>query len=247
MTFRVATVLVTLILSMAWMAPASAADKAPRKKAKPAAKKAADTDSESSSDKSSSSDSAAADKDDAPGKLETATFGQGCFWCAEAVFQQIKGVKSIVSGYSGGEVPNPTYEMVGTGLTGHAEVVEITFDPKVVSYEELLDVFWHSHDPTQLNAQGPDHGTQYRSIILYHNEQQKETAEKSKAAQMKSGHFKRKIVTEIAEFTKFYAAEDYHQNYFKSHPENPYCYELIRPKVNKVKKLFKNKVSKDGK
>lgn len=179
---------------------------------------------------------------EASGETEEATFGSGCFWCAEAVFQQLKGVVSVASGYSGGQVPNPSYEQVSTGLTGHAEVVEIVFDPKVISYEELLEVFWKTHDPTTLNAQGPDHGTQYRSVVFYHSEQQKEQAEKLKQELDKSKKFRRKIVTEITQFSGFYPAEDYHQNYFNNNSQAPYCQSIIRPKVAKVKKEFKDKL-----
>jgi peptide-methionine (S)-S-oxide reductase len=173
-------------------------------------------------------------------KLETATLGAGCFWCSEAVFQRIKGVESVVSGFSGGHVKNPSYEMVATGLTGHAEVVQITFDPEVISYEELLDIFWKSHDPTTLNKQGIDKGPQYRSVIFYHDKEQKEEAERSKIKAARSGRTSRKIVTEIAPFKEFYPAEDYHQNYFNNHPEIEYCQSVIVPKVNKVKKNFKD-------
>jgi len=228
---RASTALAVMLMGAAVLA----ADKPASKKSKASKSQQAADDSQLTNNPKQESEK--------PLKTEEATFGSGCFWCAEAVFQQIKGVKSVVSGYSGGTVPNPTYEMVSSGLTGHAEVVEITFDPKVVSYDELLDVFWKTHDPTKLNEQGPDHGTQYRSIILYHSKEQKEAAEKSKAKLMKSGHV-RKVVTEIVEFSKFYQAEDYHQNFFKNNPDYPYCYELIRPKVNKAKKLFKDKVEK---
>src|SRR5258708_10763496 len=145
-------------------------------------------------------------------KLETATFGAGCFWCSEAIFQRIKGVESVVSGYSGGHVKNPSYEMVHTGLTGHAEVVQITFDPEVISYEELLDIFWKSHDPTKVNKQGIDKGPQYRSVIFFHNDEQKEQALKSKFKAARSGGTSRQIVTEIVPFKEFYPADDYHQN-----------------------------------
>ncbi|MEM3438036.1 MAG: peptide-methionine (S)-S-oxide reductase MsrA, partial [Nitrososphaerales archaeon] len=145
-------------------------------------------------------------------ELERATLGAGCFWCIEAIFQRIKGVKSVISGYSGGKVENPTYEEVCSGRTWHAEVVQMTFDPKVISYEEILNVFWNIHDPTSLNRQGPDKGTQYRSIILYHNEEQKRIAEKSKTEVSKK--FDKPIVTEIKPLTKFYKAEDYHQDYY---------------------------------
>jgi len=180
------------------------------------------------------------DSADSDAKLQTATFGAGCFWCSEAVFQRIKGVESVVSGYSGGHVKNPSYELVQTGTTGHAEVVQITFDPKVISYEELLDVFWKSHDPTKLNKQGLDKGPEYRSVIFYHDEQQKEQAEKSKKKAARSGGTSRKIVTEISPFKEFYPAEDDHQNFFNKHPQNEYCQSVIVPKVNKVKKNFKD-------
>jgi peptide-methionine (S)-S-oxide reductase len=166
-------------------------------------------------------------------KLEKATFGAGCFWCIEAVFQRIKGVKSVISGYSGGKVENPTYEEVCSGRTGHAEVVQITFDPKVISYEEILDVFWKVHDPTSLNRQGPDEGTHYRSIILYHDEEQKRIAEKSRAEVSKS--FDKPIVTEIRPLTKFYKAEDYHQDYYNRNRNAPYCRLVIHPKLEKLK------------
>ncbi|MEM3518318.1 MAG: peptide-methionine (S)-S-oxide reductase MsrA, partial [Nitrososphaerales archaeon] len=154
-------------------------------------------------------------------EFEKATLGAGCFWCVEAIFQRIKGVKSVISGYSGGIVENPTYEEVCSGRTWHAEVVQIIFDPKVISYEEILNVFWNIHDPTSLNSQGPDKGTQYRSIILYHNEEQKRIAEKSKTEVSKK--FDKPIVTEIKPLTKFYKAEDYHQDYYNRNRNIPYC------------------------
>ncbi len=163
---------------------------------------------------------------------ELATFGGGCFWCIEAIFQRIDGVSSVASGYSGGQVDNPTYKQVCQGDTGHAEVLQIEFDPKKVSFEKLLDVFWLAHDPTTLNRQGNDVGTQYRSIILYHSEAQKLAAEKSKKAAQ--SHFKDPIVTEIVALKKFYKAEDYHQNYFNDNPNAPYCSFVIRPKLKKV-------------
>lgn len=166
-------------------------------------------------------------------KLEKATFGAGCFWCVEAVFQRTKGVNSVIPGYAGGTKANPTYKEVCGGGTGHAEVAQITFDPKQITYEKLLDVFWKAHDPTTLNSQGPDVGEQYRSVIFYHNEKQKKTAEKSKAAQQK--YFDRPIVTEIKPLTKFYEAEDYHKNYYKRNKFNPYCILVIRPKLKKLK------------
>lgn len=168
----------------------------------------------------------------APQKLETATIGGGCFWCAEAVFQRIPGVKSVVSGFAGGTTPNPSYEDVCTGETGHAEVIQIKFDPSVISYDKILEIFWEAHDPTTLNRQGHDVGTQYRSIILYSNVAQKKAAEKSKAEAQK--HFTNPIVTQIVPLTKFYSAEQYHQNYFNSHPGNPYCQFVIGPKLRKL-------------
>ncbi|MHA3772322.1 peptide-methionine (S)-S-oxide reductase MsrA [Verrucomicrobiota bacterium sgz303538] len=164
---------------------------------------------------------------------ERVTFGGGCFWCIEAVFQRLKGVNKVVSGYAGGTVPNPTYKQVCTGDTGHAEVVQLEYDPSQVSFEKLMEVFWAAHDPTTLNRQGHDVGTQYRSIILYENEQQKAAAEKSKAEAQKE--FKDPIVTEIVPLKTFYSAEDYHQNYFNDNSEkNPYCQVVIRPKLQKL-------------
>src|SRR5271156_5276189 len=151
-------------------------------------------------------------------ELKTATFGAGCFWCTEAVFLNVNGVTKVVSGYSGGKVKNPSYREVCTGLTGHAEVTQITYDPKVVSFEELLEVFWNTHDPTTLNRQGADEGTQYRSVVFFHSEEQKKAAEAYKK-QLESSHvFKSPIVTEISPFTIFYGAEDYHQNYYALNP-----------------------------
>jgi peptide-methionine (S)-S-oxide reductase len=173
---------------------------------------------------------------------ELATYGGGCFWCVEAIFQRLEGVKSVVSGYAGGKRDNPTYEEVCAGTTGHAEVIQIEFDPRKISYEDLLDVFWQAHDPTTLNRQGADVGTQYRSIILYHSDRQKEAAEKSKKAA--ASQFKNPIVTEIVPLTKFYKAERYHQNYFNNNPSAPYCTYVIRPKLDKLlKKLTKVKPS----
>ena len=163
-----------------------------------------------------------------------ATFGGGCFWCMEAVFERLPRVKSVTSGFAGGHTVNPTYEQVCTGTTGHAEVTQIEFDPAKISYEKLLEVFWQAHDPTTLNRQGADEGTQYRSIILYHNEAQKKAAEKSKAEAQKI--FKHPIVTEIAPFTKFYLAGDYHQRYYNNHSNAPYCRAVIAPKLEKLEK-----------
>jgi peptide-methionine (S)-S-oxide reductase len=168
-------------------------------------------------------------------KLEVATLGGGCFWCLEAPFERVPGVKSVVSGYSGGTVRNPTYQQVCTGLTGHAEVVQITFDPAVVSYEDLLDVFWQLHDPTTLNAQGPDHGTQYRSIILAHDKEQYDTAVASRDRLLALGTYPNPIVTEIVPLKVFYKAETYHQNYYRNNPQLPYCRMMIAPKLQKLK------------
>lgn len=172
-------------------------------------------------------------------KLEEATFGGGCFWCTEAFFERLPGVKSVVSGYSGGAVPNPTYEMVSSGLSGHAEVIEITFDPSVIAFEKLLDYFWASHDPTTVDAQGPDHGPQYRSIILYHSEAQKEAAEKAKADLNARRGRKSPVVTEITAFEAFYPAEGYHQDFARSNPDHPYVEAYISPKMYKLKAKLK--------
>jgi peptide-methionine (S)-S-oxide reductase len=163
-----------------------------------------------------------------------ATFGGGCFWCLEALFERVDGVKSVTSGYAGGSTVNPSYEDVCTGSTGHAEVVQVEFDPKKVSYETLLDFFWDMHDPTSLNRQGADTGTQYRSVILYQNDAQKQAAEKSIKAV--SDQFHLEVVTEIIPLTKFYPAEDYHQDYFKKNPHAPYCAHVIAPKLQKFLK-----------
>ena len=170
------------------------------------------------------------------------TFGAGCFWCTEAVFLNVKGVLKVESGYSGGKAKNPTYREVCTGETGHAEVTQITYDPKLISFEDLLEVFWNTHDPTTLNRQGADEGTQYRSVIYYRSEEQKKMAEAYKK-QLESSHvFKNPIVTEISPFTVFYKAEDYHQNYFALNPNAGYCQYVIRPKVDKFKKQFAAKL-----
>lgn len=174
--------------------------------------------------------------------LEKATFGSGCFWCTEAVFERLNGVHKVVSGYAGGTVENPTYEQVCSEKTGHAEVTQITYDPKVITYDELLEVFWKTHDPTTLNRQGNDVGTQYRSVIFYHNEEQKELAEKYKEELNKSGAWDKPIVTEITSFTNFYPAENYHQNYYDNNPAQPYCSFVITPKVEKFEKVFKDKL-----
>ncbi|MFZ0828400.1 MAG: peptide-methionine (S)-S-oxide reductase MsrA [Verrucomicrobiia bacterium] len=169
-----------------------------------------------------------------PIKTELATFGGGCFWCMEAVFERLPGVKSVTSGFAGGQSANPTYEQVCTGTTGHAEVTRIEFDPAKISYEKLLEVFWQAHNPTTLNQQGADVGTQYRSVILYHDDAQKAAAEQSKAAAQKN--FKHPIVTEIVPFTKFYPAEGYHQAYYDNNASAPYCQVVIAPKLEKLEK-----------
>jgi len=174
--------------------------------------------------------------------LEQITFGGGCFWCVESCFNMLKGVKSAISGYSGGHKDNPTYQEVCTGETGHAEVVQITYDPAVISYEQLMDVFFFLHDPTQLNRQGNDIGPQYRSVIFYHNEEQKEKAEKYKTALNQSHVFNSPVVTAIEPFKVFYSAENYHSDYYKNHPTQSYCYYIIKPKLDKLKKVFGDKL-----
>lgn len=170
--------------------------------------------------------------------IETATLGAGCFWCVEAVFQQIKGVERVESGYSGGSIKNPSYREVCTGRTGHAEVVNVYFDPAVVSFAEILEVFFATHDPTTLNRQGADVGTQYRSAIFYHSEEQKQVAELAKKAAAESGDWSDPVVTEISAFESFYPAEDYHQNYYIENSSQPYCAMVITPKLDKFKKRF---------
>ncbi|MCK6543349.1 peptide-methionine (S)-S-oxide reductase MsrA [bacterium] len=177
--------------------------------------------------------------------VDTATFGAGCFWCVEAVFQRTKGVLSVKSGYSGGHVDNPTYQQVCNGNTGHAEVIQLTFDPKTVSFVELLEVFFGTHDPTTLNRQGADEGTQYRSAIFYHSDDQRRFAEDIKQKLDASGAFKSPIVTEISAFKKFYSAEDYHQNYFNDNGNAPYCAYVIKPKLEKFRKVFKDKLKSE--
>lgn len=167
-------------------------------------------------------------------QTQKATFGGGCFWCMEAVFERLEGVSAVVSGYSGGSVADPGYKAVCRGDTGHAEVIQIEFDPSKIRYEQLLEVFWAAHDPTTLNSQGADHGTQYRSVILYNDETQKAAAEKSKKEA--ASHFKEPIVTEIVPLKQFYAAEDYHQDYFRKNPQAPYCSIVISPKLQKLLK-----------
>ena len=173
-------------------------------------------------------------------RMETATLGGGCFWCTEAIYQQLKGVKSVTSGYSGGTIRNPAYREVCTGRTGHAEVIQIQFDPDMISFKEILRVFFSTHDPTTLNRQGNDVGTQYRSVIFYHNENQKETALSSIQQLNKATIYNKPIVTEIRSFTNFYPAEDDHKNYFQQHPDQAYCHYVILPKLEKFQEIAKD-------
>ena len=177
-------------------------------------------------------------------KVDTATFGTGCFWCTEAIFQELDGVLKATSGYSGGHVEKPTYKEVCEGNTGHAEVIQVVYDPSKISFDELLKVFWESHDPTTLNRQGNDVGPQYRSAIVYHNQEQKEQAEKYKAELDKSTAFDNPVVTEITPFSNFYIAENYHQDYYNLNGSQPYCQFVIRPKLEKFRKVFKDKLKK---
>ncbi len=180
---------------------------------------------------------------DAPPGLARATFGAGCFWCSEAVFRHLKGVHAAVPGYSGGAVKNPAYRQVCTGTTGHAEVVQVSYDPAVISYEDLLLVFWQTHDPTTLNRQGNDVGTQYRSAVFYHSDEQRDLAELYKRKLDGTGLFARPIVTEIVPFTEFFRAEDYHQNFYEENARHPYCRVVIRPKLDKLRDVLRDKLS----
>ena len=179
-------------------------------------------------------------------RLEVATLAGGCFWCLEAVFNDLRGVESVVSGYSGGHVPHPTYEQVCDDTTGHAEVVRVTFDPAVISYRDLLQVFFTVHDPTTLNRQGPDAGTQYRSAIFYHSPDQKATAEEVMRELTEAGVWSDPIVTEVRPFEVFYPAEDYHQRYFERNPNQPYCRMVVAPKVAKFRKQYLSRLKKVG-
>lgn len=169
--------------------------------------------------------------------METATLAGGCFWCTEAIFKRLKGVETVTSGYSGGNVKNPSYEQVCSGKTGHAEAIQIRFDPKIISFEKLLEVFFKLHNPTTLNQQGADYGTQYRSAIFYHSQSQEKTAEKLKTSMQKL--YQDKIVTEIVPYKNFYEAEDYHKNYYENYKNQPYCQLVIDPKIQKLYKEFK--------
>ena len=176
---------------------------------------------------------------------DTATVGGGCFWCTEAQFQQLKGVLSVRSGYAGGKVSHPTYREVCSGLTGHAEVIQVVYDTTLLSYQDILEAFWMSHDPTQLNRQGHDTGTQYRSVIFYHNETQRQLAETYKQKLNTEHVYEHPVVTEISPFTTFYPAEAYHQNYYNDHPEQGYCQFVIQPKLEKFKKVFHDKLKSE--
>ena len=176
-------------------------------------------------------------------KTDTATFATGCFWCTEAIFEELKGVLKVTSGYSGGQIPNPTYKQVCTGETGHAECVQVVYEPDKISYDELLEVFFEVHDPTSLNKQGADVGTQYRSAVFYHNSEQKEKAEYYKQELDKASAYNNPIVTEIAPFSKFFPAENYHQEYYENNKiTNPYCSVIIRPKIEKFERVFSTRL-----
>lgn len=179
-------------------------------------------------------------------QFETITLAGGCFWCLEAVFQRLKGVSTVVSGYAASKVPDPTYQAVCTGKTGAAEAVQITYDPAVISYEKLLDIFWHLHDPTTLNRQGNDVGTQYRSGIYYTNDEQKQVALASKEAQEKAGTYKNPVVTEILPFTNFYPAEEYHNDYYDRNPSQGYCMFVIDPKIQKLLKEYRKDLKEEA-
>lgn len=182
-----------------------------------------------------------------PQRMEQATFGAGCFWCVEAVFQDLNGVEKVVSGYTGGRIANPTYKEVCSGLTGHAEVAQITYDPSKITFKELLEVFWKTHDPTTLNRQGADVGTQYRSAIFYHNEEQKRLSEEYKKKLNDAHAFPNPVVTEIVPLGKFYAAENYHQNYYNQNSQQPYCQFVVKPKIDKVRQVFADKLKAEAK
>lgn len=175
-------------------------------------------------------------------RVETATLAGGCFWCMDAIFRRLRGVEEVVSGYTGGTIRNPTYREVCSGTTGHAEAVRVSFDPEAISFAELLDIFWRSHDPTTLNRQGPDIGTQYRSTIFYHDDKQRETAEKSKREAEEARLWPDPIVTEIVPFTSFHEAEEYHQDYYRLNPLQGYCRLVIGPKIRKLRKEFTDKL-----
>lgn len=178
---------------------------------------------------------------------ERATLAGGCFWCTEAIFKRLKGISSVISGYAGGVKENPSYEEVSTGKTGYAEAIQITFDPDIIPYEKILDVFWHTHNPTTVNQQGNDIGTQYRSVIFYHNDKQKEVAEKSKQELEEAKTYKNPIVTEIESFTTFYSAESYHKDFYDRNKDYPYCTFVIDPKIQKLMREYGNDVKEEYK
>ncbi|WP_194775659.1 peptide-methionine (S)-S-oxide reductase MsrA [Pararhodonellum marinum] len=180
-----------------------------------------------------------------PDGMEVATLGSGCFWCIEAIYQRLVGVMGVKSGYSGGFVENPTYRDITTGTTGHAEVIQFFYDPKIISFQEILEIFWATHDPTTLNRQGADVGPQYRSAIFFHHESQEKDAIYLKDKLQKSGAFDKAIVTEITPFSNFYEAENYHQNYYQNNSSAPYCQFVIKPKYDKFKKVFEEKLKAD--
>jgi len=179
-------------------------------------------------------------------KTKLATFGGGCFWCTEAVYDRLVGVTKVTSGYSGGRIPNPTYTQVCEGDTGHAEVIQIEYDPEEITFEQVLDVFFHTHDPTTLNRQGADVGTQYRSVVFFHNDEQKQATEEIIRKLNESGDFDGPIVTKLEKLEKFYPAEDYHQNYFEQNPGQPYCRAVVGPKVSKFQKRFQSLLKKEA-
>ena len=177
--------------------------------------------------------------------IEIATIANGCFWCTEAIFSRVKGIKSVIPGYSGGTASNPSYEQVCTGKTGHAEAIQIKFDPRIITFEKILNIFWHTHDPTTLNRQGNDAGTQYRSAIFYHDENQKKAAEKLKNELEEEGVFKDRIVTEITPFSNFYAAENYHKDYYENNRNAPYCSYVIDPKIEKLLLKYSDEIKQE--
>lgn len=178
-------------------------------------------------------------------QLQTATLAGGCFWCTEAIFKRLKGVENVISGYSGGARPNPTYEQVSSEATGHAEAIQIEFDPAIISYEKILEIFFHFHDPTTINRQGSDEGTQYRSAVFYHNDEQERIAENVKQEVADEGRYKDPIVTEIVPFEAFYPAEEEHQNYYDTNASKGYCNYIITPKIQKLLKEYSKEVKKE--
>jgi peptide-methionine (S)-S-oxide reductase len=177
--------------------------------------------------------------------MEIATLAGGCFWCTEAIFKRLKGIESVTSGYSGGTIENPSYEQVSSSTTGHAEAIQIEFDPKIIPFEKILDVFWHTHNPTTLNSQGNDIGTQYRSVIFYHDQKQKQTAEQSKSDLEKEAVYEDKIVTEIVPFSNFYPAEHYHKDYYDNNKDKGYCTFVINPKIQKLMQKYGKDVKEE--